>query len=223
MKQALMLAAAWLAVLGLAGCKMNLTADLYSSDIRDAASGTTGLSAPATLAFQVPGVDECAKHTAEISEIMAGVVQGFAPRGCSNVEMDSYLLADIQMPLVAPEAWGQAEALFGLVVSQRESGDIEAMVGLNLDKYEILTSRMQDKFHQKVDLEKSNVTLVMNNDERTPANLSLRDKFVNALPVGGNSHHEVARRHKIEIRLSDVSTADLALTGLAGAFLLRKK
>ena len=223
MTKALTFAAVCLMALGLIGCKMNLTADLYSSDIRDAASGTTGLSAPATLAFQVPGADDCAKHTAEISEIMAGVVADFAPRGCSSVEMESYLLADIQIPLTSQEAWGQAAALFGLVVNQRDNGDIEAMIGLNLGKYEILTSRMQDKFHQKVDLDKSNVVLILNNDERDKARLSVREKFVNAVPEHGDTDHELARRQKMEIRLSNVATAYLAREGLAGGFLLRAK
>lgn len=222
MRKSWTLAAACLAVLAVAGCKMNLTASLYSTDIREAASGKTGLFAPARLSFQVPSVDECAKYTAQISEIMAGVVKDFSPRGCGKVGLDSYLLADIQMPLVVSNTWGAADSLFGLIVTRRESGDILAVIALNKQKYEILTSRMKNKFGRKVDIEESNVTLIVNNDERASARLWVTGKFLNNVPVLNNKNYELPRRHKAEIRLSDVSTAALALRGLAGGFILRK-
>ena len=85
-----------------ADCKTNLTADIYSSDLRDTVAGTTGLTAPATMAFQVPGTDDCPEHTAEISEVMTGIMP-FAPRGCESADMESYLLADIQVVSMQPD------------------------------------------------------------------------------------------------------------------------
>ena len=42
----------------LAACKLDVTTELYSTDLRDAMAGATDIAAPATMAFQVPSTDE---------------------------------------------------------------------------------------------------------------------------------------------------------------------
>ena len=206
-----------------AGCKMNLTADVYSTDLRDVAAGTTDLTAPATLALQVPGTDKCDEHTAQISEIMAGVVDDFAPKGCESVKMESFLMADIQMPLLNSEAtWKQSNSLFGIIVAT--NGDnIDARIVLNVDKYEILTNRMKEKFHQTVDLSQSKISLIVNNDERNPVLFSAEAVFVNGEPVLNETDYELKRRHKAEIRFSNVAAAYMAKHGTVGGISMRSQ
>lgn len=92
-------------VVALVGCKTNLTADLYSTDLRDAAIGAAELTAPATMAFEVPGTDDCPEHTIKITELMTGIMP-ITPRGCESADMESFLLADIQVPILSSEmAW----------------------------------------------------------------------------------------------------------------------
>lgn len=205
----------------LAGCKTNLTADIYSSDLRDTVAGTAGLTAPATMAFQVPGTDDCPKHTAEISEVMTGIMP-FEPRGCESVEMESYLLADIQVPILDSEStWKGSDALFGLIARKLEgSEDVGVAVIMNREKYDLLATRTHEKFHQRINLAESKVTLILNNDERTPLHFRARDVFVNTEPVHGEREYELTRRHKVEIRLSNVATAYLAKSGRAAGFVL---
>ena len=213
-----------LAIAALSGCKLNLTADVYSSDVRDAVAGTTGIASTATLAFQVPSVDKCAEHTADIREIMAGVLKDFTPKGCEGESMDSFLLADTQLPLFNSEdAWKQSDSLFGLLLSEKAGSDwIDVVVMLNTRKYGILTGRMKDKFMQTVNLAASKVTLVFNNDERGAATFAVRDSFVNAKPAHGVREFTLERRHKANIRLSNVATAHLAQKGIAAGFSLGK-
>ena len=90
---------ALLALAAVAGCKLNLTADVYSTDLRAVMAGTAGITSPATMAFQVPDVEKCDEHTASIREIMVGVLEDFTPKGCKSESMDSFLLADTQMPI----------------------------------------------------------------------------------------------------------------------------
>ena len=223
MKRVVRLAAPLLAAAILAGCKLNLTADVYSSDVRDAMEGTAGISSPATLAFQVPSVDKCAEHTAKIREIMAGVLKDFTPKGCKRESMDSFLLADTQLPLFnSEEAWRKANSLFGLLLYQNpDRPHIAVAIVLNTQKYGILTSRMKEKFHQTVDLSASKVTLVFNNDERNTSIFAVREVFVNAEPVHGRRDYKLERRHKANIRLSNVATASLAREGFATGFTLK--
>ena len=111
---------ALLALAAVAGCKLNLTADVYSTDLRAVMAGTAGITSPATMAFQVPDVEKCDEHTASIREIMVGVLEDFTPKGCKSESMDSFLLADTQMPIFnTEEAWQKADSLFGLLLVKR--------------------------------------------------------------------------------------------------------
>ena len=113
-----------------------------------------------------PGTDDCDEHAAKISEIMEGVVSDFSPKGCESVEMNSFLLSDTQMPIVASEeAWEESDSLFGLVALKKDD-HIAVVVAMNLDKYGTLSARMKDKFHQTIDLGSSKISLVLNNDDR---------------------------------------------------------
>ena len=208
----------------LAACKLNVTTELYSTDLRDVMANGAELSAPTTLAFQVPSIDDCDEHAVKIGEIMAGVLKEFSPRGCESAQMDSFLLADTQIPIVtSAERWLEADALFGIMLLSRHDPDhIGVAIILDSRKYDVVTSRMKDKFHQTVDLADSRVTLILNNDERNAVTFAVRDVFVNSEPAYGEHEYTLERRHKANIRLSDVAKAYLAREGMAGGFTLRK-
>ena len=218
------LIAAVLALATMAGCKLNLTADLYSTDLRAAKAGTPDLFAPATLAFQVPSVDKCDEHSASISEIMAGILDDFTPKGCKREDMESFLLGDTQMPLfVSEDEWIKSDELLGIILFDRPDPEhIGIGVVLNTDKYGILTNRMNEKFHQTIDLSDSKVTLVLNNDERNSVTFAVIGAFVNSSPVLGEQEFKLNRRQKVDILLSDVATAFLAHKGVTAGFTLRK-
>ena len=225
MTNKLALVVAGLALAVLAGCKMNLTADLYSTDLRDAKAGTADLTTPATMAFQVPGTDKCDEYTTKIKDIMEGVVREFAPKGCQKDGTDSFLLADIQISIVATEeSWGATDALFGILVVEGRTNpnDIGVAIALDREKYRILLQQMKKEFHQTIDLAASKVILVLNNDDRGTIRFGVREVFLNADPVHGEKDFELIRRHKVEIRLSDVATAHLAKTGFSAGFVLKE-
>ena len=68
------------------------------------------------MAFQVSSVDKCDEYTSDISGIMSGIVSDFVPKGCEKDGMESFLLADTQIPIVASiVAWENADALFGVL------------------------------------------------------------------------------------------------------------
>ena len=205
------------------GCKMNLTADVYSTDLWDAANGTEGLTAPATMAFQVPSTDGCDEHAAEIARLMSGVLDDFSPKGCEQAGMESFLLADTQLPLVSSlPAWEIADSLFGILVTS-EDEVVRVTMTMNVDKYDTLTDRMEDEFLQSVDLAASAVVIVLNNDDRNTIEFSAGGVFINGEPVLTISAYELQRRHKAEIRFSNVATAYMAKHGVLGEILLWKR
>ena len=94
---------------------------------------------------------------------------------------------------------------------------------MNVGKYGILTSRMKDEFNQSIDLATSAVTIILNNDHRGTVEFSVDGVFVNGEPVLSTTTYELERRHKAEIRFSNVATAYLAKHGSLGVIVLRKQ
>ena len=216
--------AAVMVIVALAGCKMNLTVDLYSTDLRAAKAGESELAALATLAFEVPSVKNCDEYSAKISNIMTGILDDFTPKGCRREGTESFLLADTQMPLfISEEKWKKSAALFGVLLFDRADPEhVGVVIVLDIDKYGILTNRMNKEFHQTIDLSESKITLVLNNDGRKAVAFALRGAFVDAAPILGEQEFTLKRRQKVNIVLSDVATAFLAKKGFAVGFTLRK-
>ncbi len=115
-----------------------------------------------------------------------------------------------------------SDALFGIVVTEIEDA-ISADMFMNLDKYGLLYERMNDKFYQSVDLATSAVIIVLNNDSRGSIEFSVNGVFVNGEPVLTQSTFQLERRHKAEIKFSNVATAYLAKHGSLGGVVLRQK
>lgn len=217
-----------LALVSVAGCKLNLTTHLYSSDLRDMMAGTTGITAPATMAFEIPSTKKCDEYTAKISEIVKGVLKEFIPKGCHDENFDSFLTADTQMPIFKMAATNQEskiDALFSIVLREQDDSEsnIEITLLLDTQKYGVLLSRMKEAFSQTINLSKSKVKLVLHNDERNDLIFSVREAFLNSKPIHHKGRtYKLARRHKVTIQLSDVATTYLAKEGTARGFVLGK-
>ena len=209
------------AFLFLVGCRTDVTVEVYSSDLRTVATDDTAkLTAATLMAIQIPSADKCAEYTPQIVEIMKGLVDDFKPQGCKQEQMDSFLVAEIQSPLVpSMEAWEKSDALFGVaVLAHRET----VAITLNRKKYAVLNKRMNDKFHQTLDLPKSKITMILHNDERGLQTYGVRGAFVNGAPMYEPQNVDVKRRGKATILLSNVGSASLAKHGYVIVLGLKK-
>lgn len=224
----LIAAAAALAVL--AGCKMNVTAELYTSDLRQAAvNSESGLFAPGALAIEIPSVDKCAEYSERIGSVVGASIPGFTPRGCERSGMNSYLKADIEIPIIVDnESWASANSLFGVMAyltSEEVSAEHESVVvllRLDSSEFRALNSRLNSEFHQQFDLKDSTVSIVVNNDERRDVSIWVDDVFLNGQPVHGLGRTQATMGHRAaaEIVLSNIGTAWMEQNGWVVALLL---
>lgn len=194
------------------GCKANLLVELYSSDLRSVDTAKTGLTTPAIMEFQIPSADECDKYAAQIVALMKEVVQHFKPQGCLTRELESFLKAEVQSPIVPNmSSWEESGALVGVVV---DKGSV--VVTLNRSKFEVLNTRMQGEYLRTLNLADSTVTVIVNNDERETQKYETRGALVNGEPIYHEGKDiEVPRRGKAKIELSNVGSAFLAKNGYA--------
>ena len=199
----------------LAGCKLDMKTEAYVSDLRAVAGGTTGITTLITLLIEIPSADECDKYSGQVAGVMQGLMRDFSPKRCGQEGMNSYLLAEAQLPFVhSAEVWKQANSLFG-VLTAVSAQDIAMTLLMDLQKYEMLNQRMRDEFGQAIDLPGSKLTMVLNNDEREPSEYRTQAVFVDDQPIIEAASFELQRRQKAEIRLSNVSAAYLEKHGSA--------
>ena len=221
MKKLLSLITAASLVVVVAGCKLDMRSEAYVSDLRAVAGGTTGITTLTTLTIEIPSHDECDKYSAAISSVMQGLMRDFSPRRCGQEGMNSYLLAEAQLPFVhSAEAWRQANSLFG-VLTTASAQDIAVTLVMDLQKYGTLNQRMKDEFSQAIDLPASRLTMVLNNDERQTGEFLTQAVFINETPVIKAEAFALQRRQKAEIRLSNVSAAYLEKHGSAPILALK--
>ena len=108
------------AVIVISGCKLDITQEVYSSDLRDVALNTTsGLMTPMKMAIEIPSTQDCDEYKADVSEVLKGLFHSFSPKVCESVGMDSWLIVETQIPLTHnAETWHELDSLFGLLSVQ---------------------------------------------------------------------------------------------------------
>ena len=211
---------ATLALAPMIGCKMNLTTNLYTTDLRDAIAGTPGLTALAEIEIEVPSAANCAEYTPKFARVLDGILNEYTMRGCKNVAFNSFLLIETQLPFYTGPEQVQ-DTLFGVLLVRPEDSDhIGVSLVMDVQRYKILGAQVKEEFRETVDLASSQVKLVLHNDERKPIRFATRDTFVNKSPVHSKKEFEVSRRYNSTIQLSDVATSNLAREGTAVGFVL---
>ena len=131
------------------------------------------------------------------------------------METDSRLYLDAQIPLingekyweqliVANETRKQSDpfgSLFG-VMALNIAGQIIVGVLMELDKYNVLTEQMNNKYFQSVDFTDSNIIVILSNDEHDTVVFTTSGVFINGHLVDENTSFKLERRQRVEIKLS---------------------
>ena len=209
-------------VLFLAGCKTNLTVDLLFSDLdRVAASADENRAARVVMAVQIPSDKEssdeaCDKYTAKAVEVMAGVVKDFTPKGCTGNGMQSYLLGEVQAPVVA--GWKPADALFRIVVTPQW-----VWLAVDLGKFNAVNDRIRKEFQQAPKAGEPTVAIMLHNDGRQARKYHVMGAMVDDQPVWFLQGFELKRRAKVKLELSNVASRSLAKHGRVPVLMRVKK
>ena len=197
----------------LAACNAHVTGELDLSSLSDFVDGSVDQTAPATLAIQVVDEEDCAKHALKIAETLAGILKDFTPLGCENMQGDSYLMADINIPIIDSfNNWLATDSLLGFWVRSTGSDKLYVEILLDTGKFQAANALSADSHYT---LTNSRITTILNNDGLTSLSFSVSDVFVNSSPVQDEQTFNLERRHKAHIQLSDVAVAKLERSGRA--------
>ena len=209
------------AVVVLSGCNFDVAPEVYVSDLKDVANGTEpSLLTPTTLTLTIPSCDRYDEYAAKLVKIATGMLPEFRPKGCEGKGFVDLLRAEAQIPIVAdPRVWRESGSMFGFV-AEEHSGNIAVTLLVDQDKQRVLSGRLDDEFHQSLDLSKSTIKVILNNDLRALHSYVVKGVFVDGLPFAEPERFQLKRRHTAEIVLSNVAASRLARHGAVHALIL---
>ena len=205
----------------LSACNFDVAPELYVSDLKDVASGKElSLLTPTTLTIEIPSCDKYDEYAKRLSGVAVGMLPEFRPRGCEDGGFRDLLRAEALIPIVAdPKVWSDTGSMFGFLVEGQE-GKIAVTMLVDQNKQGVLADRLDDEFHRTLDLSKSTIKVVLNNDLRALHTYVVKGVFVNGLPIAEPERFELERRRTAEIVLSNVAASRLARHGAVHALIL---
>ena len=214
--------AAILSTFLLSACNLGVSPDLYIGDLKAVANGfEPSVLTPATLVVEIPSCDDYEEYSKRVSDVAAGMLMEFRPKGCQDEGFKDYLRADVLIPVIGNlETWPAFGSIFGFLVA-REGRNVAVIALIDLTRQWVLAERVREEFNQKLDFSESTITFVLNNDLPAPQAYVAKGVFVDSQPVVEPERFELAMRQSAEIVLSDVAVSRLARHGYVAAFTLQ--
>ena len=208
-------------LLGLAGCKMDIRAELFTADIRDAVEGKPA-TAEINIAFQVTSQEDCDKIEKDVVGIFQREYGSAQFAGCPKKQFIQMGVIRVSAPIqiVNANAGTDKPVAIGVIRDNPERrivflvnrGAMNRMMSLLPEEM-----RSMARFMDKGDREFS---ASISNDERNVAKIIVEHAFVNDKPTIEAREISLRRRQAIKIALSNV--ANQALNGTANEALIAK-
>ena len=202
-------------LIALTGCKTQISAELFTSDLIAATEGET-ITAPLVIGMEASSEDKC-------NETAPAVLQAIKTRyskaefiGCEDAGWDTFARFRVQAEVIAfadePPAPNEAFAI-GVRASDL-SFSIVYLVNRKAARaiWDALPEELTE--YQTYKLEPVLFAL-LNNDLRTSVTVTMDDVFADGTPSQGTVSRDMPRRDQIELRMSDVTNAAFATTAHA--------
>jgi len=195
----------------LAGCKSQLTAEIYTSDILAVASGET-LDVPILFENEVPGEENCREYGPKLAQAFA---KGFSEAefvGCAEEGYTHLVQIRVRAPMwrvVEGEAAPvRSAASIGVSIDGNKTW---AVFATDTALAEAIWGAMPSEISM---MRAANSQLALRaevmNDTRDPVTVAYFNAFVDGRPVMYSMEEELRGRDKLTIQMSDVANATFA-------------
>jgi len=209
-------------ILFLAGCKLDLSADLNVGDLHRAAlSKQSGIASDGTIKFEVGSISNCGDDSEFFTSILEKHFLHFKILPCEKVGMETYFVAAIKIPIFFTHIdWPEkTNSLIALNASPSSKiGGIDVELLLNQDRFRRINKAVESKYFQKFEL--SRIGIELKNDQVTYQDVLVSDVFVDSLPVVGVKAFGLSPGKSLMLELSDVKEDFFSLYNRVSLFSL---
>jgi hypothetical protein len=197
-----------LCILCLSACKLDLSSSIKIGDLnRVALSQEAGVKGKGTIKLEVGSVDLCRNESQFFASVLESHLQGFKIRPCEQVGMESYFVAEFQIPILhSGKDWPEKNKSLIAINAARSSqiGGVEVDLLLNQARFRTINKAIEAKYFQKFDFARSRIAIHLENDQVTYHDILASDVFADGLPVVGLKAFGLKPGSHLKIILSDV-------------------
>lgn len=209
-----------LGVLALAGCKVNLSTNLYSSDLLAVLESGKALKVEGELKFSVPSKKQLDEKGPQMKAIIG---EYFTIQGDILHEkqgMDNFAIVKVELPLMKYSKTPQSNTpLYFMVGADNRPGYSAALVyGVDRKALDKALRAIRDKFMMGPAAEDISVTVNLHNDLRGDLKFQVAICYIDDDPTPSPKIFTLARRKSVRIRVAKVAS-DYAVKNGAMGFL----
>ena len=193
-----------LCILSLGACKLDLSSRINVGDLnRVALSQEVGVTGKGTLKLEVGSVIQCKNESQFFTSVLENHLEGFKVRPCEQMGMESYFVAEFQIPILSS---GKDNNSLIAINAARSSqiGGVDVDLLLNQARFRMINKSIEAKYFQKLDFARSRISIRLDNDQLTYHDILASDVFADGLPVVGLKAFGLKPGAHLKIILSDV-------------------
>lgn len=210
-----MVLAGGVALLALAGCKIDSRYEVFLTDVVDVANDAAkAVDLNAAFRIELPTVKDCNENKGKIADVIGKYYALTAPPECQKEGFNTFLIFKAKSPLVnggARELPNNAVA--GMAAKKGQDGAALLYAVLDKRRFASLQAEMKS-VNSSGSVEIDDIVIDLNNDGKETYRITGAAAFVNSEPKL-ITDLTVERRAKFEIRPSNVTTAELVRAGHA--------
>ena len=180
---------AFLGVMSLSACKLDLSSKINIGDLnRVALSQEGGVTGRGTIKLEVGSMDHCQNESWFFASVLESHFQGFNILPCEQVGLESYFVAGFQIPILhSARDWPEKSNSLIAIKAVRSSqiGGVDVDLLLNPARFRTINKAIEAKYFQKFDFARSRIAIRLKNNQLTYHDVLASDVFANGLPVVG--------------------------------------
>ena len=199
---------AFLGVMSLIACKLDLSSKINIGDLnRVALSQEGGVTDRGTIKLEVGSMDHCQNESWFFASVLESHFQGFNILPCEQVGLESYFVAGFQILILHsardwPEKSNSLIAIKAVRSSQIVGVDVDLL--LNPARFKTINKAIEAKYFQKFDFARSRIAILLENDQLTYHDVLASDVFADGRPIVGLKTFGLKPGAHLKIEFSDV-------------------
>ncbi len=202
----------------LAGCKTQVTSDVYLTDVASVATDGTALPVDLKLGFEVPSEDKCAEAKEMLTPTLDKHFGAIEFVGCSTEGFSNFanFTAGSEMVLEQVNQKVDSDMPIYVGVTPADGDVVEVGYFSNPDNLKALMADLPDEAKAYSDRVAVTFSATIHNDGTESSKLSVAGVYVNGSPALRPFEIDLERRKELAIRLSDVANATVSAGSWAG-------
>tara|TARA_B110001454_G_scaffold200542_1_gene206234 strand:+ start:1509 stop:2111 length:603 start_codon:yes stop_codon:yes gene_type:complete len=180
---------AFLGVMSLSACKLDLSSKINIGDLnRVALSQEGGVTGRGAIKLEVGSMDHCQNESRFFASVLESHFQGFNILPCEQVGLESYFVAGFQITILhSARDWPEKSNSLIAIKAVRSSqiGGVDVDLLLNPARFRTINKAIEAKYFQKFDFARSRIAIRLKNNQLTYHDVLASDVFANGLPVVG--------------------------------------